>query len=154
MHRGILFFTLICVAFTQSNYAVGAENDKEKMNINNNEVLTALYDEMFKCMISKDTVKLSEMFADEFVLQHMSGYRSPKSEYLQQIKDGDLNYFDCSDTRLTVTVNGDTARVIGKSKVLAAVYGGGKHTWNLMHDIKLRQRNGKWLMLEAITHPW
>ena len=34
--------------------------------------------------------------------------------------------------------------MIGKSRVLAAVYGGGKHSWRLRGDFTLRKENGRW----------
>jgi hypothetical protein len=32
----------------------------------------------------------------------------------------------------------------GKSRVLAAVYGGGKNSWRLQGDFTLRKENGSW----------
>lgn len=43
-------------------------------------------------------------------------------------------------------VNGDTARMIGRSRVNAAVYGGGRHTWRLQMDSQLCKIDGKWLV--------
>ena len=34
--------------------------------------------------------------------------------------------------------------MIGKSRVLAAVYGGGKHSWRLRGDFTLRKEEGRW----------
>ena len=36
------------------------------------------------------------------------------------------------------------ARTVGKSRVNAAVYGGGRHTWRLQMDSQLRKKNGLW----------
>ena len=34
--------------------------------------------------------------------------------------------------------------MIGKSRVLAAVYGGWKHSWRLRGDFTLRKEEGRW----------
>ena len=36
------------------------------------------------------------------------------------------------------------ARLIGRSRVNAAVYGGGRHTWPLQMDSKLERIGGQW----------
>ena len=38
----------------------------------------------------------------------------------------------------------DSAVLTGKSRVLAAVYGGGKHWWKLRGDFTLRKENNHW----------
>ena len=45
---------------------------------------------------------------------------------------------------ITVRIDGDNATMIGKSRVLAAVYGGGKNKWKLQGDFTLRKENGAW----------
>ena len=45
---------------------------------------------------------------------------------------------------LEITVDGESARMVGRSRVNAAVYGGGRHTWRLQMDSQLRKENGVW----------
>ncbi len=113
--------------------------------------LDSMYGEMYRHMISKDTAALGRMLDDSFVLVHMTGMRQPKAAYLNAIANGTLNYFSCDDTRLTINVSGDTARLTGKSQVNAAVFGGGRHTWPLQLDITLSNKNGQWLMTQAVA---
>jgi len=53
-----------------------------------------------------------------------------------------------------VTISGDTATLIGKSRVNAAVFGGGWHTWRLEQDLQLVKKNGTSLITlsEASTY--
>lgn len=106
---------------------------------------------MFRFMIDKDIASLAMMLDDGFVLVHMTGMRQTKVAYLSAIADGTLNYFKCSGTHLTMQVQGDKARLIGKSHVSAAVFGGGRHTWPLQLDITLSNKSGRWLMTEAVA---
>jgi hypothetical protein len=39
--------------------------------------------------------------------------------------------------------------MVGKSKVLAAVYGGGKNRWRLRGDFTLRKENENWKLTSS-----
>ena len=108
------------------------------------EQITALYEAMYEAMIAKDTVALGRLLTDDSVLVHMTGHRQPRKEYLSEIASGVLNYYSVETDSLEITVNGDTARMVGKSRVNAAVYGGGRHTWRLRMDSQLRKEKGVW----------
>ena len=116
--------------------------DNEKM------ALEQAYNNMYRAMIAKDTAALGRMLSDDFVLVHMTGMRQAKHDYLQAIANGTLNYYSCDDTRLEISINSESARIIGCSRVTAAVFGGGRHTWSLRLDIALKRQGGRWLMTE------
>ena len=103
-----------------------------------------LYERMYRAMIEKDTAALRPMFADDFYLVHMTGTRQNRSQYLEAIADGTLNYYRCQTEQLEVNIDGDTATLTGRSRVLAAVYGGGKHTWRLQLTFRLRREADGW----------
>lgn len=108
------------------------------------EQIQALYEAMYRAMIAKDTVELGRLLTDDSVLVHMTGHRQPRKEYLSEIASGVLNYYSVETDSLEITVDGDTARMVGRSRVNAAVYGGGRHTWRLQMDSQLRKENGVW----------
>lgn len=108
------------------------------------EQIQALNDAMYKAMISKDTAVLGDILSEDSVLVHMTGHRQPKKEYLSEIASETLNYYSVDTDSLEITVNGDSARMIGRSRVNAAVYGGGRHTWRLQMDSQLRKNDGVW----------
>ena len=110
------------------------------------EQITALYEAMYKAMIAKDTVALGNILSEDSVLVHMTGHRQSRKEYLSEIASGTLNYYSVDTDSLEITVNGDSARMIGRSRVNAAVYGGGRHTWRLQMDSKLRKIDGAWII--------
>ena len=87
---------------------------------------------------------MNEIHDDVFQLVHMTGSRMNKKEYLDAVKDGTLNYYSMEHDEIFVTVDGDSATLKGKSRVNAAVYGGGRHTWRLQQDMKLKKVRGKW----------
>ena len=88
------------------------------------ELCRATYIEMYRAMIAKDIPALSGVLDDSFVLVHMTGMRQP------------------------------TAALIGKSRVHAAVFGGGWHTWRLEQDLKLVKKDGRWLITLSEAGTW
>ena len=117
-----------------------AKTDKE---------IEALYREMYEAMVAKDTVTLNRIHADEFVLTHMTGTKQSKQEYIKAIANGTLNYYAAEHEQMEIKVNGNHATLTGYSRVTAAVYGGGRHTWNLKLTFQLVKRDGQWLFTHA-----
>lgn len=116
---------------------------KEK-RMTDSEQIIQLYKEMYAAMVNKDRTALERVHDDSFVLVHMTGMRQPKEAYISSIMDGTLNYYAAEHEDLQVKVKGDTAVLIGKSRVTAAVFGGGKHTWRLQLRFQLVKKNGAW----------
>ena len=106
--------------------------------------LAALYERMYKAMIAKDSTVLDEVHADDFVLVHMTGMHQSKPVYIHAIMDGTLNYYSAVTEELDVDVDGDKAVITGHSRVEAAVFGGGRHTWPLSFRFEARKENGTW----------
>lgn len=101
---------------------------------------------MYRAMIAKDAEALNDVLDEDFVLIHMTGMRQNKKAFIRAVLDGTLNYYSCRDDSIEVIIHGDTASLIGKSQVSAAVFGGGRHTWRLEQDLTLAKRADKWLI--------
>ncbi len=112
------------------------------------------YIEMYRAMIAKDIPALSAVLDDSFALVHMTGMRQAKAAFLKAVENGILNYASAAHDSMEVTISGDTATLIGKSRVNAAVFGGGWHTWRLEQDLTLMRQDGRWLITlsEASTY--
>ncbi len=106
--------------------------------------IEALYKKMYRAMIAKDTATLNYVHADEFVLTHMTGMRQPKPVYIQSIANGTLNYYSAEHEQMDIKVDSSRATLTGRSRVNAAVFGGGRHTWQLQLRFQLVKRDGRW----------
>ena len=115
------------------------------------ELLIQCYHTMYRGMIEKDMELLGESMDESFVLVHMTGMRQTKHQYMDYIANGTLNYYSEKTERMEIAVSGDQAEIVGQSRVNAAVFGGGKHVWNLQLSMKAVKRNGKWYMTEAVA---
>lgn len=108
------------------------------------ELIKDLYRRYWQYMIAKDTGALRQLLADEYYLTHMTGIRQSKEEFLSYLLDGTFNYYAAEHDSIEVSVSGDTASMTGKSRVVAAVYGGSKHSWRLRGDFTLQKYNSIW----------
>ena len=132
--------TILILSITAMN-AQAQTSDKQQIE--------QLYHEMYQAMVEKDTATLNRVHADEFVLVHMTGMRQSKQEYINAIADGTLNYFAAQHEQMDISIDGDTATLTGRSRVTAAVFGGGRGTWRLQLRFKLVKRDGHWLFSES-----
>ena len=103
-----------------------------------------VYHEMYRAMVSKDRAELERLHDDSFVLVHMTGMQQSKEVYINSIMDGALNYYSEHTEGLDIKITGDTAVMTGRSKVTAAVFGGGKHTWRLQLRFTLARTADGW----------
>ena len=108
------------------------------------EQIREMYRKYWRCMIGKDADGLRGLMAENYSLLHMTGVRQSADEFLKGLLDGTFNYYSAEHDSIQVTLNGSSALMIGRSRVTAAVYGGGKHSWRLQGDFTLRKENGTW----------
>ena len=119
--------------------------------MNKETAIKEAYRQMYRGMIDKDREVLESVLGSSFVLVHMTGLRQSREVYISSIENGTLNYFSEEPVEGTVTVHGDQAELVGKSRVNAAVFGGGRHTWPLQLDIELVRTDGNWRMTQALA---
>ena len=108
------------------------------------ELIEELYREYWQSMIRKDVSGLRAMMAKDYTLEHMTGLRQSAEAFLKGLQKGTFNYFSAQHDSIQVSLAGDRATLIGKSRVLASVYGGGEHLWRLRGDFTLRREQGEW----------
>ena len=116
--------------------------------------IAELYREYWRCMIEKDVGGLRAMMADDYCLTHMTGTRQSADAFLRGLSRGTFHYFSAEHDAIDVTLHGGTAEMVGRSRVEAAVYGGGRHLWRLRGDFTLRKEAGAWKLVrsEASTY--
>ena len=112
------------------------------------EQIKELYRRYWQYMIDKDASGLRIM-SDDYYLLHMTGVKQSAGEFISGLMNGTFNYYSADHDSIDVNITGDTATMIGKSRVIAAVYGGGKNKWRLQGDFTLRKENGVWKLTSS-----
>ena len=113
------------------------------------EQVKACYRQMYRGLLDKNRNLLSEVLDSTFVLVHMTGMRQSKEVFIRAVEDGTLNYYSAEHQRMDAEVHGDTAELIGRSVVNAAVFYGGRNSWHLQLRLKLIRAGGAWRATEA-----
>ena len=134
--------------------AAGGGQDGGTGTASDEAAIKALYAAMFRAMIAKDMAAMDELHADSFVLVHMTGSRMDKREYLEAVRNGTLDYYGAEHEELSASVDGDAATLRARSRVTAAVYGGGRHTWRLRQDMTLERIGGVWRFTFSKASPY
>ena len=117
--------------------------------MNDIETIKEIYRRYWKCLIDKDESELRSLMSDDYYLMRMTGTRQSVDEFIRGLLDGTFNYYSAEHDDIHVSVNGNTAAMVGKSKVMAAVYGGGKSRWRLRGDFTLRKENENWKLTSS-----
>ena len=108
------------------------------------DTIREMYRKYWSCMISKDVDGLCDLMADDYYLLHMTGVKQSAKVFLNGLLDSTFNYYSADHDSIEVSLNGDHAIMTGRSRVMAAVYGGRKSSWRLQGDFTLRKENGNW----------
>ena len=108
------------------------------------EQIRAMYRKYWQCMMAKDAKGLRDLMTEDYVLEHMTGVIQPCEAFLRGLLDGTFNYYAADHDSIAVTITADGALLTGKSRVLAAVYGGRKNCWRLRGDFTLRKEGRNW----------
>ena len=106
--------------------------------------ISELYKDYWDYMIEKNIEGLRSLMSSDYCLYHMTGVKQSADEFLKGLDNGTFNYYSAEHEDIVVSVDGDEATLTGKSRVVAAVYGGGKGSWRLQGDFTLRKENGNW----------
>lgn len=115
------------------------------------EICAQLYRDLCDASMRKDANGIASVLADDYALVHMTGMRQGRRAYIDAVCNGTLNYYSAEHDSIEVKVSpdGQTATICGRSRVNAAVFGGGRHTWHLQQDLKAVQHDGEWRLIES-----
>lgn len=116
------------------------------------DTIIQLYRAENTAMVQKDINQLNEILTDGMTLTHMTGYVQPKFEWIDQIQNGDMQYFASQeDTIKDVQIDGDQASLIGQNRVQAKIWGGGVSTWPLQMQVFYRKQAGQWRITRQVA---
>ncbi|WP_407890033.1 nuclear transport factor 2 family protein [Levilactobacillus sp. N40-8-2] len=99
-------------------------------------------------MISQDMPLLDRVISPEADFIHVTGEHQSKDDWLRQIKQGRMRYFDNQEDVLTVHVTGNQAHAIMKNKIEARIYGF-RNTWPLTAQIDLEKHAAQWQIIRS-----
>jgi hypothetical protein len=117
---------------------------KGNLNDDQEEVLERFIEFQY-AMIEKDLEKLNELLKDNYTLRHMSGKTQTKAEYIDEIMDETLNYYESIINNPIITITENKALLKADVTLDAKVYGM-KGKWTLHSEQTMEKIDGKWYL--------
>lgn len=116
------------------------------------EVIAA-YRAQLRATAEGDTTALDVLLDDTFTLTHVTGTEQPKAEWLARLGAGRLVCHGIEEKTVTVDVDGDTARLVGRIVTDATV--DGTHTnWRLQLTTNYARAGESWIALRSVARSW
>jgi ketosteroid isomerase-like protein len=112
------------------------------MTMDEKEQIRELYRTYWRYMIDKNADGLRSLMARDYYLLHMTGVKQSAEVFLRGLLDGTFNYYSADHDSIDVEIHGERASMTGRSRVVAAVYGGRRSSWRLQGDFTLRKEQG------------
>ncbi|MCX5358454.1 nuclear transport factor 2 family protein [Streptomyces sp. NBC_00124] len=117
------------------------------------EAVHAAYRAHLQAMTDGDTDALDDLLDEGFTLTHITGYQQPKAEWLSQMRAARFIYHGVIEKNVTVDVEGDTARLVGRIVTEATVYG--THAdWPLQFTMDYARDGETWTALRSVATTW
>ena len=139
-----MLLSAVCPPRSSNTLIPQSRRNEQGMSMDEKELIRGLYRKYWRYMIDKDAEGLRSLMAGDYYLLHMTGLKQSAEVFLRGLLDGTFNYYSAEHDSIDVEINGDRASMTGRSRVVAAVYGGRKSSWRLQGDFTLRKEEGVW----------
>ncbi|MEX0153758.1 nuclear transport factor 2 family protein [Microbacterium sp. LMI1-1-1.1] len=117
------------------------------------EQLRANYQAQCDAMVSADVGTLRDLLAAEFTLTHMTGYRQPKTEWLDDIATGRMVYHSIHNMEITTDISTGQATLTARSHTHATIWGA-DGTWPLQLRIDYSRTRTGWTATHTVASTW
>ena len=87
------------------------------------EAVLDVFGKQCRWMVEGRADLLATILDDSFSAEHITGYVSPKEEWLGQVRSGEFVYHSIRDEGMTVVVEGRAATVVSRAVHDATLYG-------------------------------
>lgn len=118
-------------------------------NLNNElEAIKEVVRKENQAMIRNDQTTLKEVIASEAVMEHITGVKQSRDEWLNQINKGRMKYYSLEEKDLQVKFEQNRAVVDVKTVLDARVYGF-RNKWRLEAVNYLNKVSGQWKIIAS-----
>jgi ketosteroid isomerase-like protein len=115
--------------------------------------LRALHDALCEAMVAGDVAELASILTDEFTLTHMTGYVQSKSEWLDAIETGQMQYHRMETVEATISAEGTTPGLTARTLTDATIWGS-RAIWRLTLRSWFEPRGDEWVIARTVASTW
>ncbi|MET3557464.1 PBP1b-binding outer membrane lipoprotein LpoB [Streptococcus rupicaprae] len=132
---------------TTAQDQVKHHQEEEMLTQADKEEMIVIFEQMRQAMIDKDMATLDAILPDDYLAVHITGRTQTKAEWLADIENGEMNYYDFLDTAYTFSQEGDRVLMQVKQRIHAKIYGS-EGTWSVPGDRYFQKIDGQWKMVD------
>ncbi len=115
--------------------------------------LRALHDALCEAMVAGDVAGLDSILADGFTLTHMTGYVQSKSEWLDAIETGQMQYHRMETVEATYSTDWTMPDLTARTFTDATIWGS-RATWRLTLRSWFEPRGDEWVIARTVASTW
>jgi hypothetical protein len=104
-------------------------------------------------MVAGDVAELASILTDEFTLTHMTGYVQSKSEWLDAIETGQMQYHRMDTVEATISAEGTTPGLTARTFTDATIWGS-RSTWRLTLRSWFEPHGDEWVVARTVASTW
>ncbi len=126
---------------------IGVEINENNSGMTKDEAgVTAWIEQWAKAMVAQDVETLSSMMADDIVIRHITGATQTKQEWLDEVGEGSMRYYDIQHEDINITINGDYATATYVMVINANIWGS-TGTWRINTTRYLQWNGSTWIRI-------
>jgi ketosteroid isomerase-like protein len=115
--------------------------------------LRALHEALCEAMVAGDVAELASVLTDDFTLTHMTGYVQSKSEWLDAIETGQMQYHRMETVEATISAEGTTPGLTARTLTDATIWGS-RAIWRLTLRSWFEPRGDEWVIARTAASTW
>jgi len=113
----------------------------------------ALHDALCEAMVAGDVAELAGILTDEFTLTHMTGYVQSRSEWLDAIETGQMQYHRMETVEATISADPAVPVLTARTLTDATIWGS-RSTWRLTLRSWFEPHGGDWVVARTVASAW
>ena len=113
----------------------------------------ALHDSLCAAMVAGDVAALDKILTADFTLKHMTGYVQSKSEWLDDIESGQMQYHRMETVEVTVDAEGAVPELTARTVTDATIWGA-RATWRLTLRSWFEPHEDDWVVARTVASTW
>lgn len=132
---------------TRTEHSQSDKQEETMLTQEDKDSMIAIFEQMRQAMIDKDMATLDAILPDDYVAVHITGRTQTKEEWLADIENGEMNYYDFLDTEYTFSQEGDRVLMQVRQRIHAKIYGS-EGTWSVPGDRYFKKIDDQWQIVE------
>lgn len=119
------------------------ESNTTDLSKEDQEAIIARYEELQQALIDQNIPKLKQLLPDDFIAVHITGRRQSKEEWLKDVENGDMRYFQFTDLHYSLSQEGNRVNLKIRQRITANIYGS-EGTWSIPGTRVFEKQDGTW----------